>query len=550
LRHKPERPRSGRPNPLQAGRDAYERREWRSAYDALRAADEESPLPADDLERLANAAYLVGRDAEFQQLLERLHRLHVEAGDPERAARAAFWLAFGFLMRGDEGQATAWTTRGRRLVDGRDCAEHGYLLLADATLQAERGKADLARSTAAEAAAIGERFADADLLAAARHLLGRAFIALGEVAPGLRLLDEAMLAVVAGEVSPRMTGLMYCSVIEACREIYELRRAREWTFALTRWCEQQSSMVAFTGICLVHRSEILQFHGAWRDALAEASRACERSVRAHRKPPGAALYQQAEIHRLRGEHEKAEAAYREASRLGCEPQPGLALLRLAQGRTDAARAAIRRILIATSDRLQRVRFLPAYVEILLSAGAVEEARDAARELEAVADAFDSDILRASAAHAAGAVALREGDARMALGTLRRAFELSSRLEAPYDAARVRVLVADAARSLGDAEAAALELEAARSAFTELGAEADLARLQTSRRDVTRASGPLTARELEVLRLIAAGRTNKAIAGALGLSERTIDRHVSNILVKLHVSSRAAATAHGYAHRLL
>jgi DNA-binding CsgD family transcriptional regulator len=347
-----------------------------------------------------------------------------------------------------------------------------------------------------------------------------------------------------------MTGLLYCSVIEACRQVYELRRASEWTVALTRWCEQQSSMVAFTGICLVHRSEILQFHGAWPDALTEANRACERSARADRKPPGAALYQQAEIHRLRGEHAKAAAAYREASHLGFEPQPGLALLRLAQGRADAAQAALRRILIATSDRLRRVRVLPAYAEILLAAGEAEEARAVAHELAAVAESFDSDILRAAAAHAEGAVALREGDARAALGPLRRAFELWSRLEAPYEAARARVLIADAARLLRDAEAAALELEAARSSFAELGARVDLERLQPTRRAAASKPRPLTARELEVLRLIAAGSTNKAIAAELRLSERTVDRHVSNILVKLQVPSRTAATAHAYAHGLL
>jgi DNA-binding CsgD family transcriptional regulator len=537
-------------DPLRAGRDAYERREWRGAYDTLRAADETSPLQADDLERLANATYLVGRDEEFRRLLERLHRLYVEAADSERAARVAFWLAFGFLLRGEQGQATAWSTRAQRLVEGRDSVEHGYLLLLDATRQLYGGQLEAARSTAVEAAAMGERFSDSDLVASARHLQGRALLALGQIAPGLKLLDEAMLAVVAGELSPKMTGLLYCSVIEACREVYELRRAGEWTAALTRWCEQQSSMVAFTGICLVHRSEILQFHGAWPDALTEARSACERSVRADRKPPGAALYQQAEIHRLRGEHAKAAAAYREASRLGFEPQPGLALLRLAQGRADAAQAAIHRILVATSDRLRRVRVLPAYAEILLAAGKAEEARAAARELAVVAESFDSDILRAAAAHAEGAVALREGDARAALGPLRRAFELWSRLEAPYEAARVRVLIAEAARSLRDAEAAALELEAARSCFAELGARADLERLQPTRRAAASIPRPLTARELEVLRLIAAGRTNKAIAAELRLSERTVDRHVSHILVKLQVPSRTAATAHAYSHGLL
>jgi ATP/maltotriose-dependent transcriptional regulator MalT len=341
---------------------------------------------------------------------------------------------------------------------------------------------------------------------------------------------------------------MYCAVIDACREVYELRRAREWTFALSRWCEQQSEMLAFTGVCLVHRAEIMQFHGAWSEALAEARRAYQRSRQAPPKPPGAALYLQAEIYRLRGDYTKAEEAYRDASRLGYEPQPGLALLRLAQGRTDAACAAIRRLLIATTEG-QRAKLLPAYLEIMLAAGQVEDARSACQELQALAEAFDTDVLRAVAAQGYGALALGQGDARAAIGPLRRALELWERLEAPYEAARVRVLVGQACQALGDDEAAGLELDAARSVFTRLGAQPDLARLDTTGAP-TSPPGPLTARELEVLRLIAAGHTNKGIAGKLCLSERTIDRHVGNILDKLDVPSRAAATAYAYAHKLI
>jgi DNA-binding CsgD family transcriptional regulator len=508
------------------------------------------PLEPADLERLATAAYLIGRDLEFQRLGERLHRLHVDASDPERAARAAFWLAFGFLLRGEIGQANAWTARGLRLVQDRDCVEHGYLLLPTAEQQLRDGDAEAAHATAADGAAIGARWHDADLNAAARHVQGRALISRGEVTPGLKLLDETMLAVVGGELSPIMTGLMYCSVIEACREVYELRRAREWTLALSRWCEAQSELVAFTGTCLVHRAAILQFQGAWPDALAEASRACERSARADRKPSGAALYQQAEIYRLRGESARAEEAYRRASSMGYEPQPGLALLRLAQGRTDAALAAIRRLLIGTTDRLQRARLLPAQIEISLAADDIEAARGASDELNALAATFDSDVLRALAGQAEGTLALAEGDAGSALGRLRRSFDLWNRLEAPYEAARVRVLIGHACRALGDDEASALEFDAARSTFAELGAQADLTRLDASHGSTSSPSGPLTTRELEVLRLIAAGHTNKAIASELCVSERTIDRHVSNILTKLDVPSRTAATAYAFSHQLL
>lgn len=534
---------------LRQGRETYARRAWQEAYHALRSADDATPLAADDLERLSTAAYLVGRELEFQRLVERLHGVHLEAGRSEGAARCAFWLALTFLFRGDEGQSSAWAARGHRLVQDRDCAERGYLLVAAATQQLHGGDAASARETAAAATAIGERCQDPDLTAAARHLEGRACIHQGQVAPGLELLDETMLPVVAGELSPIMTGLMYCSVIEACREVYEPRRAREWTLALSRWCGQQSEMVAFTGVCLVHRSEILQFHGSWPEALAEAGRACERARHSVRRAPAAALYQQAEIHRLRGDAEKAEAAYRDASRQGYEPQPGLALLRLAQGRVDAASAAIRRLLLATTDRLQRARLLPAALEILLAAGDLDGAADACRELQALAAELDTDVLRAVAAQARGALALGQDDAQAAVGPLRRAFELWERLEAPYEAARARVLVGQACRALGDDEAEALELEAARAAFAELGARPDLERLDAAAAPAS-PPGPLTARELEVLRLVAAGHTNKGIAGKLCLSERTIDRHLSNILGKLHVPSRAAATAYACDHKLI
>jgi DNA-binding CsgD family transcriptional regulator len=357
-----------------------------------------------------------------------------------------------------------------------------------------------------------------------------------------------MLPVIAGDLSPIMTGLMYCSVIEVCRDVHEVRRAREWTSALSRWCAEQSEMV-FTGTCRVHRSEVLQFQGAWPDAFTEALRACECCHRAARKPPGAALYQQAEIHRLRGDIAKAEDAYRDASRLGYEPQPGLALLRLAQGRLDVASVAIRRLLIATGDRVRRARLLPAYIEVLLAAGDLDGASSTCEELQRLADTFATDVLRAAAAQAQGALALGRGDAEAAVGPLRRAFELWEQIEAPYEVARVRLLVARTCQVLGDAEGAALELKAARATFVQLGAQPDVEHLDAMRTTKT-AAGPLTTRQLEVLRRVAAGQTNKAIAVELCLSERTVDRHVANILTKLDVPSRAAATAYGFKHHLI
>ena len=412
-------------------------------------------------------------------------------------------------------------------------------------------QSEAAYATASQAASLGERFSDTDLIAAARHGQGRSLINQGAVVAGLKCLDETMLAVVAGELSPIMTGLMYCSVIDTCRQVYALGRAREWTSAFSRVCAQQPDMIAFTGTCLVHRSEILQLLGSWPDALTEACRACERALSAERKPPGAAFYQQAEIHRLRGEFAKAEEAYRAASERGCEPQPGLALLRLAQGRTDAACAAIRRSTTATHDRLARARLLPAYFEIMLAVGDVADARRARDQLQELADVFDTDGLRAVVAQADGAIALGEGRPSAALDPLRRAFDGWQRLEAPYDAARVRVLIAEACRALGDNEAATLERQAARSEFARLGAQADLHRLDAPATAAPPGAGnPLTTRERQVLRLVSTGRTNRDIADELCVSERTIDRHVSNILSKLDVPTRAAAAVYAVHHKIL
>jgi DNA-binding CsgD family transcriptional regulator len=536
---------------LQHGRESYRRRAWADAYRSLSLADGTSELGVDDLELLWTSAYLVGRDLESERILERAHHAHVAAGDQAGAARSAFWLGLGLLLRGGTGPATGWLSRARRLLDGRDCVEQGYLLLPAVEQCLAEGRVERALDGAGRAAAIGVRFRDADLTALARHLQGRGLLEQTQIHSGLALLDEAMLAVTAGELSPIVTGLIYCSVIEACQRVYALGRAREWTAALSRWCDQQPAMVAFRGTCLVRRAEILQVQGAWPDALAEACRACESaSADPHRKPPGAALYQQAEIHRLRGEFATAEEAYRTASGLGYEPQPGLALLRLAQGRTDAARAAICRVEGATTERLPRAKLLPAYVDIMLAAGAIQQARSACDELSALATSFDTDALRAVAWQGAGAVALAEGDARAALGSLRRAFECWQRIEAPHAAACVRVLMGAACRTLGDDETAGLEWGAARAVFEALGAAPDLARVDAIEARDASHRPPLTARELQVLRLVAAGQTNKGIATELSVSERTIDRHVGNILTKLDVPSRAGAVACAYRAKLL
>jgi DNA-binding CsgD family transcriptional regulator len=538
---------------LARGREAAARLAWAEAYTALSLADSSSALAGEDLELLATAAYLLGRVGDCLGALQRAQRLHAERGDLRRAARCAFWLAFHLINQGELAQASGWLARANRLLEHeQECAERGYLLVPVALRQLVAGDYAEAGRTADRAAAIGRRAGDADLVTLALVLHGRALARAGRVGEGLVLLDEAMVAVVAGELSPPVAGTVYCSVIDACQEIMEWRRAQEWTAALTAWCGRQPDMVTFTGQCLVHRAELLQLHGAWPQAVEEARRAGERLVLgADSHATGAALYRQAEVYRVRGDLTTAEDAYQQASLQGLEPQPGLALLRLAQGRTDAAAAAIRRVVAETSERFQRARLLPAQVEILLAAGEVGAARDAADELTGIAEGYDTPALRAVADHAHGAVLLAEGDARAAVVALRRAGQVWRELEAPYEAARVRVLVGLGCRALGDEEAAAMELDAARGVFAQLGAAPDLARLETLAGGGGGSKGHgLTARELQVLRLLAAGKTNHAIASDLVLAEKTVDRHVSNIYAKLGVSSRAAATAHAYQHRLL
>jgi DNA-binding NarL/FixJ family response regulator len=354
-----------------------------------------------------------------------------------------------------------------------------------------------------------------------------------------------MVSVGAQEVSPIAVGDAYCTVIEGCQELFDLHRVREWTSALSRWCDQRPDLVLYKGQCLLHRAEIMQLRGQWEDAVEEADRAVARLAAPAQPAVGAALYLRAELHRLRGEQSQAEQVYERAHDSGRDPQPGLALLRLGQGRTDAARAAIDRALADCEDPLSRCRLLAAHVEICLAAGDLEHARQDADELAEVAEQLNAPYLRAQAATVTGAVLLDVGDSTKAASTLRKAVAAWNELEAPYEAARARVLLATAYRNLGDEDGERLERGSAARAFTDLGAAPDLARLDEPTTD----AGPLSPREIEVLRLVAGGKSNRAIAEALVISEKTVARHLSNIFTKLEVGSRSAATAYAYEHGL-
>ena len=539
---------------LDRARAVFARQAWSEAYAQLSVANQEAALAPEDLERLAIAAHLVGRDAESTDAWTRAHHAFLGQGAVPGAARCAFWLGFTSLLAGESAKSGGWVARGQRLLDdgGHDCVERGYLLMLQALRRMWEGDNATIHATFDQAARLGERFGDAQLMAFGRVGVGEALIRAGRTAEGVTLFDEVMVAVTTGEVAAVGVGIIYCAVIGECQEIFDLRRAKEWTKALGRWCASQPDLVPYRGQCLVHRAEIMQLEGAWSEAMREARQACERLPQTVGRPwVGGALYLQAELHRLRGEFGRAEEAYREASQSGRDSQPGLAQLRLAQGKTEAAAAAIRRLMDEAGDQAARSRLLAAHVEIMLAAHDVAAARAGADELARIAEQLEAPMLRAMAAHATGATLLAEGDGRAALTALRKAWAAWQAIEAPYEAARVRVLIALACRALGDDDTAEMELDTARWVFRHLGAAPDVARVEALSRAGTAAPpAGLTAREVEVLRLVAEGRTNREIAKALVLSDHTVRRHLQNIFNKIGVSSRAAATAFAFQRDLV
>jgi DNA-binding NarL/FixJ family response regulator len=539
--------------PLAAGRAAFERRAWTEACDAFSAAETDGHLDYADLERAALAAYLIGRDEVAEALWVRAHHAALQARDLPRAARLAFWSGMLRLQRGDLAVAGGWLGRASSLIEDADidCAERGYLFVPRGLQALEAGDAAAALAAFERAGQYGQRFADPDLSTLSRLGRGQALIGSGDLVRGVALLDEAMLAVTSDEVGPIIVGIVYCASIEAFHAIFDVRRAQEWTEALTDWCATQPDLVPFRGRCLVYRAELMRFHGAWPEATEEARRA---EAWLSRPPPepalGEALYEQAELHRLQGRFAAAERTYREAGRWGRPIEAGLARLRLGQGRPDDALTMVRRALEEEQAPTARTALLVALVDAALASGAVDVAGSAATELASRAGVVGAPLLWAIADGAAGVVELAMGHDREALRRLRRAAATWQRLDAPYELARVRVSIGVAIHRLGDAEASKMAFDAARETFRVLRADADLARLEALAGVGQRGPGDLSARELEVLRLVADGLTNRAIAQALGISMRTVDRHVSNVFTKLGVPSRAAATAAAYERGLV
>lgn len=539
------------PTTLDRGRAAYREHRWSDAIAALDRAEHDDATTAEDLEHLAIAQVLVGHAEEGVDTLTRAHEAFLDAEDVPGATRCAAWLGMQFMDLGDRARSTGWFARAQRLVEEEAGASAGagFLLVPEALGAMYAGDAARAAEAFGRAAEFARRFGDADLLALSHLGQGQARIMIGEPEAGLTLLDEVMVAVTAGELSPIPSGIVYCAVLQSCRLAFDLRRAEEWTRALDHWCRARPDMVAFSGQCQAQRAALFILHGAWGDAVAAAEAAQERAERGDRDARFSAWYQDGEVQRLRGEPSRAEESYERAAETGWEPQPGLALLHLAQGRSEVAQSLIRGA-VDRADPAERRWMLPAAVEIELAAGDVPAARRLTDELAAEQRTSPMPMMRALVDQAEAAVRLEEGDAGAAVVLARQAWARWRELDVPYEAARCRVLAARACRVLGDEPSASMELDAARVVFADLGARPALAATEgLMASDASGRAGGLTPRETEVLRLVAEGKTNRLIALDLYLSEKTVARHLSNIFAKLGVSTRSAATAYAYQHGL-
>ncbi len=528
---------------LREARTAYAERAWQRAYDAFAAAETEAPLEAEDYDRFAVTAHLLARMPDYFAIRERAYTSLLERGEPLAAAEAALWLGTQKLVQGDVAEGGGWIARAARIVadDGTDSRAAAFLNVSSAFEAAAGGDLERAARITEECVRAARRLGSEQYAALSIHQQGLFLLAAGHTDEGLACLDEAMLGVASGACSAMVEGIIYCGVIEGCWSIYEVTRAQQWTAAMSQWVTAQPDLANFTGECKVRRAELKQFNGRWPEAIDELG-----AVGLADPDPwasGRAASVRGNLDRLLGRFDSAEENFTLASKLGEDPQPGLALLRLARGSVQAAAAMVRRSLAETRQTGKRIQVLSAATEILLATGETDAAADTAAELRDLATASRSPVVVAVGQYAQASVCLSRGAPADALPLLREALGTWVRARAPYEEARTRVLLAEACRALGDRESADREVDTARAIFQDLEAMPDLARL-------TGSDELLSPRELEVLRLLATGATNRAIAEKLVLSERTVDRHVSNIFGKLGVSSRAAATAYAFERQLV
>lgn len=530
------------------GREAFERGEWAAARDRLSVPDLDT-LESADLRALSTAAYLVGDTETCVRALQLSFQANSDSDDHLAASRDALQLTMVLNGSGNHAAAQGWHARASRLLQSEeDTAEHGYLQMHSMFHHVFSGQFQKAHDLAVSVAEAGRRFGEPDLVAIGMVCQGRMLIYQGKVPEGLALLDEAMVSVAAGEVSSLMAGRIYCIMIDACQELDDFRRMTDWTRLLTTWCEQQQGLVQYTGQAAVHRAQIMRAQGAWSDALQELALAADRyEAQGMQGALGEVHHERGEVLRLQGEHDAAASAYAAADELGHDTQPGLALLWLAQRRVEAAATAVRRVLDEDPNPVRRSRVLPVAVEVFLVAGDTDAAAAATDELEQIATSFRSSALSAATAYSRGSVCLAHDDPSAALPHLRAAWRGWLNQGARYEAAWARTRIGMAFRAMGDEDSARAELVVAGRTFDELGAA-------PARGEVERMLGGgrpdgLTARELEVLRLVAAGRTNPQIAAELFLSEKTVARHLSNIFGKTNVKSRTEAAAYAFQHQL-
>jgi ATP/maltotriose-dependent transcriptional regulator MalT len=537
------------PDRLTAAREALAHHDWSRCHDAAEGPPLEDPgSEAERLDLLGEALWWLGRLDECIDVRERAYRALEDLGDHRGAGRCAVWLYEHHCQRARPAIGSAWLRRARRALEGdARCVEHGALLLREAELAHGDGELDDAAALAERAHDLGRDLASPDLEAEALQALGRVLIDAGQPKLGLAHLDEAMLLAVEGRLGPYSTGKVYCSLISACEDLGDLRRAAEWTDATSQWARQHPFAI-FPGICRIHRAVVLERRGELADAEREASQACAELLASHLPNAAAAFAEVGDIRRRLGDLERAEEAFARAEELGGRTCAGTALLRLAQGRVDAAARIVAGCIAEQSPNpLARARLLPIAAQIAIAAGDPDGAATSVRELESIAESFDIPLLHATAALARGRLQLAEQAPAAATVTLREALRRWQELGVPYEVATTKTLLAQALSAGGDDEGARELFASARALFEQIGVRLDV--VVTAAADQPGLPAGLTAREVEVLRLVASGLSNKDIAAELYLSAKTVSRHLTNIFTKIGVSSRSAATAFAFEQRL-